>query len=242
MSYCVEFTNVAKKIGEHPVLKNLNAKLPKAQTTAVLGESGSGKTTMLRLMNAMYLPDEGHVHVMGQPVPQVGLPQFRRKIGYAVQGAGLYPHMSIESNISCLARIVKWPAERIEERLTFLLDLTGLTPDMRERYPHELSGGQQHRVGLCRALMLEPQLLLLDEPFSAIDAITRRDIHQSYLDLQRKLQLSAVLVTHDFEEAKRLADFLVVLVDGEIAQLGPIKEVLDDPKADFLRGLMESAS
>ena len=239
---CAEFHNVGKWLGEKWVFQGINASLPASKVTAIIGASGSGKTTLLRLINGLYEPDEGTVFVMGDEVPVQNRHEFRRKIGYAVQGAGLFPHMTIETNITKLATLEGWDDDRIESRLTYLLELTDLSDEFRNRYPYELSGGQQHRVGLCRALMLEPKVLLLDEPFSAIDAITRHEIQQAFRDLQSKLGFSAVLVTHDLREAARLADHLLVLAEGNVVQAGPVNDVLSNPEPTFLEPLVESTS
>lgn len=240
--YCVELANVGKFLGQSWVFRGINAKLPHAQVTAIIGASGSGKTTLLRLINAMYQPDEGSLLVMGEAIPTQQLHSFRRKIGYAVQSAGLFPHMTVESNITQIATLENWSRDRIEQRLATLMELTDLDLELKNRYPFELSGGQQHRVGLCRALMLEPQLLLLDEPFAAIDAITRFDIQHQFRQLQQDLQFSAVLVTHDLREAQRLSDHVLVLVDGQIVQQGPIHDVLSHPDSPFLKSLIESSA
>lgn len=239
-SYCVEFKSAGKFLGEAWVFRAIDANIPDAQVTAIIGASGSGKTTLLRLINGLYQPDEGEVKVLGENIPQKSQHLFRRKIGYAVQGAGLFPHMTIESNITKLAKLDGWTQDQIRVRLDELLDLTGLDFEMKERYPHELSGGQQHRVSLCRALMLEPKLLLLDEPFSAIDAITRNEIQDWFVELQRKLTFSAVLVTHDFREAMKLAHHLIVLGDGGIEQQGALQAVIDEPASSFLQELVET--
>ena len=240
LSHCVQFQNAGKYLGEDWVFKGINAQIPEAKITAIIGASGSGKTTLLRLINGLYRPDEGDVRVLGEQVPRKHQHHFRRKIGYAVQGAGLFPHMTVESNITKLAKLDGWSRERIQPRLENLLQLADLDIEMKERYPHEISGGQQHRVSLCRALMLEPKLLLLDEPFSAIDAITRNEIQDSFLALQRKLQFSAVLVTHDFREANKLADHLIVLADGSIEAQGALQDVVDSPNSAFLQELVET--
>lgn len=240
VSYCVEFKNAGKFLGEEWVFRGIDANIPDAHVTAIIGASGSGKTTLLRLINGLYQPDEGEVKVLGEDIPQERQHLFRRKIGYAVQGAGLFPHMTIESNITKLAKLAGWTNERVQARLNELLQLTDLDVEMKERYPHELSGGQQHRVSLCRALMLEPRLLLLDEPFSAIDAITRNEIQESFVELQRKLAFSAVLVTHDFREAIKLAHHMLVLGDGGIEQQGALQDVIDDPASSFLQELVET--
>ncbi len=240
LSHCVEFQNAGKFLGEDWVFRGVDANVPNAQVTAIIGASGSGKTTLLRLINGLYRPDEGDIKVLGEDIPQKNQHLFRRKIGYAVQGAGLFPHMTIESNITKLAKLDGWTQERIQPRLDELLELTGLEIEMKERYPHELSGGQQHRVSLCRTLMLEPKLLLLDEPFSAIDAITRNEIQDSFIELQRKLAFSAVLVTHDFREATKLAHYLLVLGDDGIEQKGTLQDLLDNPASSFLQELIET--
>ena len=239
-SHCVEFKNAGKFLGEDWVFQGVDVRIPDAQVTAIIGASGSGKTTLLRLINGLYRPDQGEIKVLGEDIPQKKQHLFRRKIGYAVQGAGLFPHMTIESNITKLAKLDGWTQEHIQSRLDELLELTGLDFDMKERFPHELSGGQQHRVSLCRALMLEPNLLLLDEPFSAIDAITRNEIQDAFTELQRKLAFSAVLVTHDFREATKLAHFLIVLGDRGIEQHGDLHDILEHPTSPFLRELMQT--
>ncbi|MCY4093979.1 MAG: ATP-binding cassette domain-containing protein [Gammaproteobacteria bacterium] len=238
--HCVEFENAGKYLGEAWVFRGVDVNIPAAQVTAIIGASGSGKTTLLRLINGLYRPDEGDVRVLGENIPNKSPHLFRRKIGYAVQGAGLFPHMTIESNITKLAKLGDWSSDRIRARLDDLLDLTGLDADMKGRYPHELSGGQQHRVSLCRALMLEPKLLLLDEPFSAIDAITRNEIQDAFIELQRKLAFSAVLVTHDYREATKLAHYLLVLGDHGIEQHGALHDVIERPTSLFLRELVET--
>lgn len=242
LTHCVEFQNAGKFLGADWVFRGVDASVPNAQVTAIIGASGSGKTTLLRLINGLYQPDEGDVKVLGEDIPQKNQHLFRRKIGYAVQGAGLFPHMTIESNITKLAKLSAWPDDRIRRRLDDLLELTGLEIEMKERYPHELSGGQQHRVSLCRALMLEPRLLLLDEPFSAIDAITRNEIQDSFVELQHKLMFSAVLVTHDFREATKLAHHLIVLGENGIEQQGPLEDVIESPTSSFLQDLVETES
>lgn len=239
---CVELQNVGKILGDHWVLREVNVSLPKGRVTAIIGPSGSGKTTLLRLINGLLRADEGTVSVFNEPVPIAKAHAFRRKIGYAVQGAGLFPHLTIEANITKLAKFEKWSQVQIDERLDELLTLTDLDPDLKSRYPYELSGGQQHRVSLCRALMLAPSMILLDEPFSAIDAITRTEIQESFSALQSKLQFSAVLVTHDFREAKKLADHLVVLSDGKVSQYGELESQIEKPATPFLQDLILTAS
>ena len=237
----VEFRNVAKRFDEW-VFRGVDLALPAGQTSAIVGASGCGKSTLLQLVNAVYRPDEGELEVFGEPVPSTNVEAFRRRIGYAVQGAGLFPHLSVADNAGLLAKLEGWPADAILVRRRELFELVGLASELDDRYPHQLSGGQQQRVGLCRALMLKPTLLLLDEPFSAIDPITRADLYQQFEHLREHEAVSTVLVTHDLREARRLADYLVVMGGGGIVQAGSPDEVAASPADDFVRALLASAS
>ncbi len=209
-------------------------------TTAVVGSSGSGKSTLLQLINGLVRPSTGTVHVFGKPIDYGRLPELRRQIGYAVQGTGLFPHLTVERNITLLARLVGWGTGRIQERARELLRLVDLPWEYTARYPHELSGGQQQRVGLCRALMLNPPLLLLDEPFGALDPLTRQEIHQEFLRLQASEPRTMVLVTHDLSEALKLAQRLVVLEAGRVVQHGSCEEIVTAPANDFVRAFFRS--
>lgn len=234
----VEFVDVTRRFGEQVVLRAVNLALPAGVTTAVVGASGSGKTTLLQLVNAVLRPDIGEVRVFGKPIPERGLVAFRRGIGYAVQGAGLFPHLTNRENVELLARLSGWPRQRRDARYRELLDEMELSADISERYPHTLSGGQQQRLGLCRALMLQPRLLLLDEPFSAVDPITRAGIYRTFQRVQSREGVSTLLVTHDMREAVRLAGHLVILQGGRVLQAGPTGSVLDAPADDYVRTLV----
>ena len=238
ISDCVTFAGVSKSyVPGQRVLDNVSLSLPAGSTTAVVGESGSGKTTLLQLVNAVEEPDEGSVRVFGEPIPD-DLVHFRRSIGYSVQGAGLFPHMTNRENVVLLARLENWSAADIESRYLSLLEQMGLPAEVSDRYPAELSGGQQQRVGLCRALMLKPRLLLLDEPFSAVDPITRVGIHERFQYVQEHEGVSTLLVTHDMREAVKLATMLVIVCEGRIAQAGPTSEVLRSPADDYVASLL----
>lgn len=217
----------------------MNLSLPSRRTVAIVGESGSGKTTLLQLVNGVLRPDEGSVSVMGSPVPSTGLTKFRRGLGYAVQGAGLFPHMTVYDNVTLLARLESWSKEHFEARFFELLEFMNLERVLLDRYPYQLSGGQQHRVSLCRALMLKPPALLLDEPFSAIDPITRTEIHEEFKNLQRREKVSALLVTHDVREAVQLSHYLVVMANGEVVQHGETSTVVDNPESTYVQPLFE---
>ncbi len=166
------------------------------QVTAVVGASGCGKSTLLKLCNGLLCPDAGEVSVFGAPIDYQQLPVLRRRMGYAVQGTGLFPHMSARDNIDLGARLAGWSETAIAERIDELITLMHLDANLLDRYPHQLSGGQQQRVGLCRAMMLRPDVLLLDEPFAAIDPITRQDIHAQLQEIMREEPITALLVTH----------------------------------------------
>ena len=235
------FHGVGKRFDDW-VFRGVDLALPAERTSAIVGESGCGKTTLLQLVNAVLRPDEGGVEVLGNAVPDAGLEAFRRRIGYAVQGAGLFPHLTLVENVSLLARLERWDDDDVTARVGELFELVGLTRDLDDRYPHELSGGQQHRAGLCRAMMLKPDMLLLDEPFSAIDPITRVDIYGEFETLQGREQVTTVLVTHDIREARRLADYLVVMGDGGVVQAGDLEEVVSSPASDQVKRLLESGA
>jgi len=238
-NFCVQFTGVEKSFTPgNKVLDAITLDLPDKATTAVVGASGSGKTTLLQIVNAVVAPDAGEVRVFGKPIPSDNLVAFRRKIGYSVQGAGLFPHLRNRDNVTLLAKLERWDAQRIEARFQLLLEQMGLPADIANRYPGELSGGQQQRVGLCRALMLEPQLLLLDEPFSAVDPITRVGIYERFEEVRQHAGVSTLLVTHDMREAVRLAGYLVILRDGKVLQAGPTSQVLDFPADEYVEKLV----
>ena len=237
----VEFRGVGKRFDDW-VFRDLSVAIPSERTTAVVGPSGCGKTTLLQLVNAVQRPDEGVVEVFGEPVPESGLVSYRRRFGYAVQGAGLFPHMTIAENVGLIARLERWSPDAIRHRRRELLDLVGLAADLDDRYPHQLSGGQQQRVGLCRALMLKPRMLLLDEPFAGVDPITRADLYPEFEQLRDHEQVTTVLITHDVAEAQRLADHLVVMGAGGVVQAGAVDEVVAAPRNAFVRDLLASAS
>ena len=238
MTYCVELSGVSKAFlpGQN-VLDDVHLALPKSVTTAVVGESGSGKTTLLQLVNAVLDPDCGEVRVFGAAIPEDRV-HFRRGIGYSVQGAGLFPHMTNRDNVLLLARLENWSETAMQERYVELLGQMGLSEEVSQRYPAELSGGQQQRVGLCRALMLKPNLLLLDEPFSAVDPITRVEIYERFQFVQEHEGVSTLLVTHDMREAVRLASYLVIVNGGSISQSGPTQDVVAAPADEYVARLL----
>ena len=220
------------------MLHGIDLSMPSATVTALVGESGSGKSTLLQIANGLLRPDYGDVSVLGEPIDYQRLPQLRRRMGYAVQGGGLFPHMTVFDNISLVARLEGWSGTKMADRVDELFALFSLQSDLSDRYPHELSGGQQQRVSLCRAIMLAPSLLLLDEPFSSLDPITRASIHEDFNALRGATD-STVLVTHDMAEAIRLADYLVVLREGRVVQAGEVSDVRSAPIDDYVSHLFE---
>ena len=210
----VTLHQIGKDYAGTAVLADITATLPAGTTIAMIGRSGCGKSTLLRMINGLVVPDRGHLDVLGQAIDYSSLTALRRRIGYAVQGSGLFPHLTVAANIVLPATLEKWPQERCTQRLHQLLDMMQLDRDLAPRYPQELSGGQQQRVGLARALMLDPPLLLLDEPFAALDPLTRLELHEQLLQLQALAPRTMLLVTHDMREALKLADSIVVMDSG----------------------------
>ncbi len=209
---------VVKRYASTAALAEVSLQFNPGQITAVVGSSGCGKSTLLKICNGLVVPDDGRVEVFGEPIDYASLTGLRRRIGYAVQGNGLFPHLTAADNITLLARLAGWQSQDISQRIAGLLALTGLSPSLLEHYPHQLSGGQQQRVGLCRAMMMRPELLLLDEPFGALDPLTRRGVHQQLLQIHRAEPATTVLVTHDMQEAMLLADNIVVMRAGHVVE------------------------
>jgi osmoprotectant transport system ATP-binding protein len=217
-SVAIEFREVTYRTGESWVLLNrLNLCVTRGETLVLLGRSGSGKTTTLKLINGLLSYQEGEITVEGKSIRDWDLIRLRRHIGYAIQDVGLFPHFSVERNVALLPRLERWPPEKIRARVDELLDLVGLPPSQfRHRYPHQLSGGQRQRVGLGRALASDPPILLMDEPFGALDPLTRADIQREFKLLQRRLNKTVVFVTHDVREAMLLATRIAVLHEGRL--------------------------
>jgi osmoprotectant transport system ATP-binding protein len=236
----IQLDDVTKSYGTETALRNVSVAFADSVTTAVVGSSGSGKSTLLQLINGLVRPSTGTVRVFGKPIDYDRLPELRRQIGYAVQGTGLFPHLTALRNITLLATLVGWDVGRVEKRARELMKLVSLPWEYGARYPHQLSGGQQQRVVLCRAMMLDPPIFLLDEPFGALDPITRHEIHEEFLRLQAAQPRTMVLVTHDLREALRLAQRLVVLDRGRLAQHGSCEEIVKEPADDYVRNFFRS--
>lgn len=223
----ITLDSVHKTYATETALDNVSHTFLQHSITAIIGRSGCGKSTLLQMCNGLARPDQGAVSVFDQPIDYRELPALRRRIGYAVQGTGLFPHLTIKDNISLLATLGNWQQSAIDERLEQLLALTQLQHTQLAKYPHQLSGGQQQRVGLCRAIMLSPELLLLDEPFAAIDPLTRMDIQQQLLDLHAAEPVTIILVTHDMQEALLLADDIVIMETGRVIKASSKNNLLE---------------
>ncbi len=222
MSPAVEFRNVHYRIGGRSILRGLTLSIEPGETLVLLGRSGSGKTTALRLINGMHLPTSGEVLVEGRITAEWDPVRLRRGIGYVIQEGGLFPHFSIERNIGLVPSLENWSEERINERVAALLHSVNLRPeDFAHRLPRELSGGQRQRVGVARALAADPAILLFDEPFGALDPVTRLDLQREFLRLRAELGKTSVFVTHDVQEAMKLATRIALLHEGNLAFFGP---------------------
>lgn len=213
----IEFLDVALSRGPRAVLKGISLAVAKGEIIALVGQSGSGKTTLLRLVNHMLRPDSGEVRVAGKDVGQWDETALRRQTGYAIQEVGLFPHFTVAENVALVPSLLEWSSSRIDARVDELLRLVGLPPtEFRDRWPDQLSGGQRQRVGLARALAADPPILLMDEPFGALDPITRAELHREFRRLQQQIPRTVLLVTHDLAEAFALANRVGVLHNGQM--------------------------
>ncbi|MBX8686752.1 betaine/proline/choline family ABC transporter ATP-binding protein [Mycobacterium sp. 20091114027_K0903767] len=223
-----------------PAVDNVTIEFPAGEIVMLVGPSGCGKTTTMKMINRLIEPTSGRILIGEEDVTRRDPDQLRRHIGYVIQGAGLFPHYTVGENIAIVPRLLKWDKERVSTRIDELLDLVNLDPaEYRDRYPRELSGGQQQRVGVARALAADPPVLLMDEPFGAVDPITRQRLQDELLRLQDELRKTIVFVTHDFDEAVKLGDKIAILQQGsEIVQYDTPEQILANPANDFVRGFV----
>ena len=233
----IEFRSVTKKYPgqDVPAIDNLSLTVPAGDICCLVGPSGGGKTTAMKLVNRLIDFNEGEILIGGSGVRDVDLTTLRRDIGYVIQQVGLFPHMTIESNIGVVPRLLGWSAEKIKARAVELLDLVRLDQNFSKRYPSQLSGGQQQRVGLARALAVDPPVMLMDEPFGALDPITRNEIQDEFLKLQSEIAKTVIFVTHDIDEAIKMGDKIAVLRQGGVlAQYGTADELLGSPADEYV--------
>ena len=235
----IEYRDICKSYGEKNVLEHLNLKIPRGEFVTMIGSSGSGKTTALKMVNRLIEPTSGDVLVDGRNVRDVDPIQLRRNIGYAIQGSVLFPHMTVEDNISYVPNLLnKRDHERTRKAVRKWMDIVGLPDDLLERYPSELSGGQQQRVGIARALAASPDILLMDEPFGAVDEITRGQLQAEIARIHRETGITVMFVTHDIAEALRLGTRVLVLDAGKIQQYSAPEEILARPATAFVEQLV----
>lgn len=236
----VEFKNVTKIYpkSKQPAVENISFKINKGEFCCLIGTSGSGKTTLMRMINRMNSITKGEVLVNGKDVTEFNPVNLRRRIGYVIQNNGLMPHMTIRENIVLVPKLLKWPKEKLAEEAKRLIKMAELPESFLDRYPVELSGGQQQRIGVVRALAANQNLILMDEPFGALDPITRESLQTLVQNLQVQLGKTIVFVTHDMDEALKLATKIVVLHDGQLIQVGTPEEILHHPANDFVKSLI----
>ncbi|WP_061086785.1 betaine/proline/choline family ABC transporter ATP-binding protein [Heyndrickxia coagulans] len=231
----LKFDHVSKiyKGGKRAV-DDLNLEFESGRFIVFIGPSGCGKTTTMKMINRLIEPTEGTIYINGKNIKNTDPVKLRREIGYVIQQIGLFPHMTIQQNISLVPRLLKWPEEKQRERAKELLQLVDMPEEFLDRYPHELSGGQQQRIGVLRALAADQPLILMDEPFGALDPITRDSLQDELKKLQKELGKTIVFVTHDMDEAIKLADQIVIMRDGKLVQTGTPDEILREPANEFV--------
>jgi osmoprotectant transport system ATP-binding protein len=238
----IRFNEITKKYpgASAPAVNAVTFDVPEGSTCMLVGTSGSGKTTLLRMVNRLIEPSSGEIIIDGKNVLEENPIQLRRRIGYVIQQVGLFPHMTIAENVRVTAEIAGgWTKQKLASRVDELLELVGLPPtDYRQRFPRQLSGGQQQRVGLARALATDPAILLMDEPFGALDAITRARMQDELLRIQRNVRKTILFVSHDIEEAFKLGNQIAVMSEGRLIQIGSPVELLAQPNSDFVRRLV----
>ena len=235
----IELKDITMSYGPNRILEHFNLSVEQGTFLTMIGSSGCGKTTALKLMNGLLTPEQGTVTINGTDISRTDINELRRGIGYVIQEIGLFPHMTIEKNISYVPNLYKPPDKAaIAARARQLAGTVGLDTDMLKRYPSELSGGQRQRVGIARALMNSPKIILMDEPFGAVDEITRRRLQEEILRIHEELGGTIVFVTHDIKEALKLGSRVLVMDHGNIIQDGSPTELLEHPATDFVRRLV----
>ena len=221
----IRFRGVGKKYNGTEVLKDLSFSIAKGELITVIGSSGCGKTTMLKLINGLLTPDSGKICINGENIAETNQIELRRRIGYVIQNIGLFPHLSVEKNIEFIPHLLKYDKKNAARIARRLIETVGLSADLLSRYPNELSGGQKQRVGVARALAASPEILLMDEPFGALDEITRSRLQKELLKIRRELDLTIVFITHDLKEASKLGDRIFVMDKGTLVSVCTPKEL-----------------
>ncbi len=239
MTVAIEFKNIKKQYRDKTILEKFNLSIEEGEFLIVVGSSGCGKTTLLKMVNALIIPDEGQVLVHGKCTQEANIIDLRRRIGYAIQGSVLFPHMTVEENISYVPNLWnKRDKNKTKTAVKKWMDIVGLDEDLLKRYANELSGGQQQRVGIARALAASPDILLMDEPFGAVDEITRTGLQDEIIRIQKESNITTIFITHDIREALKLGSRVLVMDKGEIQQIGKPDEILSNPANEFVERLI----
>ncbi|MCR3758403.1 ABC transporter ATP-binding protein [Clostridium felsineum] len=232
----IELKNIYKKVNGKTILNNVNITINKGELVTLIGPSGCGKTTTLKMINRLITQTSGEILIDGNKIEKENTIKLRRNIGYVIQQTGLFPHLTVEENIGMIMNIEKIDKDKISSKVEELLNLVGLDPESyRYKYPNELSGGQQQRIGIARALAMDPEVILMDEPFSALDPITRNQLQDEIFSIHQNLKKTIVFVTHDMDEALKLADRICIMKDGEVIQYDTPDKILRKPKDDFVK-------
>ena len=238
----IELDRVSKTIGDKIIVDQISITIERGEFCALVGPSGSGKSTTLRMINRLIEPSDGTIRIAGEDIATIPVETLRRKLGYAIQSTGLFPHWSVADNIATVPRLLKWPENRVQERVDALLELVQLdATTSRAQYPHQLSGGQQQRVGVARALAADPDILLMDEPFGALDPITRQALRVELRRIHKVTGKTILFVTHDIDEALTLADRIAIMRDARLEQFGSPMEILARPATKFVRDFIGGA-
>lgn len=230
----IQFINVSKAYKEHNVIENINLEINKGELVVLIGPSGCGKTTLLKMINRLIEPSDGQIKINGTDIEAQDPIELRRNIGYVIQQTGLFIHMTVRENIEIIPRLAKMPVSEIVDRTVKLMETVGLPEEFLDRYPNHLSGGQQQRVGVARAFAMNPDIILMDEPFSALDPLTRSQLQDELVSLQSKLHKTIVFVTHDMDEAVKIADRICILQGGRILQYDTPENILKNPAHGFV--------
>lgn len=240
MNIAIEFKNIKKAYGNKVILDDFNLSVAQGEFVTVIGSSGCGKTTALKMVNGLIEPTSGDIFVDGENIREKNMTEFRRNIGYAIQGSVLFPHMTVEQNVSYVPNLLnKKDKEKTKLAVSKWMKLVGLDDELKDRYPSELSGGQQQRVGIARALAASPNILLMDEPFGAVDEITRGQLQNELKQIHKKTGITILFVTHDISEALKLGTKVLVMDQGQIQQYAKAEELLRNPNTDFVKLLVE---
>lgn len=239
MEKIIEYQNIYKSYDKEEVIKDFNLTINKGEFLCIVGSSGSGKTTILKMINGLIKPNKGYILIYNKNINDENIINLRKKIGYAIQGNCLFPHMTVYENISYVLKLEKHSKSEIDKRVKEVMDLVSLSYEIKDKYPDELSGGQQQRVNIARAYANNPIILLMDEPFGSVDSITRYQLQKDLKQIHKKTNCTIIFITHDIYEAFKMGTHILVMDKGQIIQYGTTKEVWEKPKNEFVKKLIE---